>query len=90
MVCVPVSSETFLICFVFYWNRWWIQSKKGRVAALIAILVGVVLVLAAGASLVYWHLMRYRDKATAKYNNLDEVGEEETLMSDETLLSDQL
>lgn len=66
------------------------QSKNGRVAALIAILVGVVLVLAAGASLVYWYLLRYRDKATAKYNNLDEVGEEETLMSDEMLLSDQL
>lgn len=55
--------------------------------AMIAILVGVVVLLAVIASLVYWYFFKYRNRGQIKYENLEvaETNEEETWIGDEQL-----
>lgn len=68
-------------------HRAWIHSEKVKVGVIIAVLLGVVIMLAVVASLAYWYFAKYRSRDQVKYNNLEEVetNEEETLIGDQQL-----
>ncbi|KAG0617623.1 hypothetical protein M758_4G003500 [Ceratodon purpureus] len=69
-------------------SNWdWVQSKKGKVGVIIAVLVGLVVMLAVVASLAFWYFTKYRDRDQVKYNNLNqiEITEQETLIGDQQL-----
>ncbi|XP_024392664.1 protein ASPARTIC PROTEASE IN GUARD CELL 1 isoform X2 [Physcomitrium patens] len=69
-------------------SKWaWIHSDRAKMGAMIAILVGVVVLLAVIASLVYWYFFKYRNRGQIKYENLEvaETNEEETWIGDEQL-----
>lgn len=78
---------------VLWCDRAWIHSNKVKVSVLIAVLVGVVIMLAAVASLAYWYFAKYRNRDQVKYNNLGEVerNEDETLVGgdQQTLIGDE-
>jgi len=68
-------------------DRDWLQSKKVKVGAIIAVLVGLVVMLAGIASLAYWYFSKYRHRDQVKYNNLNQVetNEQENLIGDQQL-----
>lgn len=70
-----------------YCHRAWIHSEKVKVGVIVAVVVGLVIMLAVVASLAYWYFAKYRNRDQVKYNNLDEVetNEEETLIGDQQL-----
>ena len=77
---------------MLFCNRTWIHSNK-VVGVMIIVLSGVVIILAAIASLAYWYFAKYRNRDQVKYNNLEEaeINEEETLIGSDqqTLIGNQ-
>jgi flagellar basal body-associated protein FliL len=64
-------------------NRDWIHSNKVKVGVIISVLLGVVIMLAAVASLAYWYFAKYRNRDQVKYDNLEntQINEEENILS---------
>lgn len=72
-----------MLCF----SRGWFQSKKIKVAAIVAGVVGLVAMLALVPSLAYWYISKYKEKNQVNYKNLNaaENSEEESLIGDQQL-----
>lgn len=68
-------------------DRGWLHSKKVKVVVIVAVLVGLVVMLAGIASLAYWYFSKYRQRDQVKYNNLNQVEtiEQENLIGDQQL-----
>ncbi|XP_024381443.1 aspartic proteinase nepenthesin-1 isoform X2 [Physcomitrium patens] len=68
-------------------RRGWFQSKKIKVAAIVAGVVGLVAMLALVPSLAYWYISKYKEKNQVNYKNLNaaENSEEESLIGDQQL-----
>ena len=75
-------------------NRDWIHSNKVKVGVIISVLLGVVIMLAAVASLAYWYFAKYRNRDQVKYDNLTntQTNEEENILvggDRQTLIGDE-
>jgi hypothetical protein len=51
-------------------NRGWLESKKVKVGAIVAVSVGLVAMLAVVASIAHWFSTKYRHRDQVKYNKL--------------------